>query len=36
MSRRLKRWLIILGVLLVLGVAFIWSLPEIVKWLKYA
>jgi Domain of Unknown Function (DUF748) len=32
MSRRLKRWLIVLGVLLVLGVAFIWSLPEIVKW----
>jgi uncharacterized protein involved in outer membrane biogenesis len=32
MSRRQKRWLIILGVLLVLGVAFIWSLPEIVKW----
>jgi uncharacterized protein involved in outer membrane biogenesis len=32
MSRRLKRWLIVLGVLLVLGVAFVWSLPEIVKW----
>ena len=32
MSRRQKRWLIILGVLLVLGVAFVWSLPEIVKW----
>ncbi|HJV56029.1 MAG TPA: hypothetical protein VJ971_08630, partial [Methylomirabilota bacterium] len=32
MSRRLKRWLIVLGVLAVLGVAFVWSLPEIVKW----
>jgi len=32
MSRRLRRWLIVLGVLLVLGVAFVWSLPEIVKW----
>jgi len=32
MSRRLKRWLVVLGVLLVLGVAFVWSLPEIVKW----
>src|SRR5512138_1081842 len=31
-SRRLKRWLIVVGVLLVLGVAFVWSLPEIVKW----
>jgi uncharacterized protein involved in outer membrane biogenesis len=32
MSRRLKRWLIVLGALLVAGVAFIWTLPEIVKW----
>ncbi|HYB70860.1 MAG TPA: DUF748 domain-containing protein, partial [Candidatus Bathyarchaeia archaeon] len=32
MSRRLKRWLIVLGVLFVLGVAFVWSLPEIVRW----
>src|SRR5258708_15768633 len=32
MSRRLRRWLIVLGVLLVLGVAFVWSLPESVKW----
>jgi Domain of Unknown Function (DUF748) len=32
MSRRLKRWLIVVGVLFVLGVAFVWSLPEIVKW----
>ena len=32
LSRRLKRWLIVLGVLLVLGIAFVWSLPEIVKW----
>ena len=32
MSRRLKRWLIVLGVLTALGVAFVWSLPEIVKW----
>jgi uncharacterized protein involved in outer membrane biogenesis len=32
MTRRLTRWLIVLGVLLVLGVAFVWSLPEIVKW----
>src|SRR6266481_4093140 len=32
MSRRLRRWLIVLGVLLVLGVALVWSLPEIVKW----
>ena len=32
MSRRLRRWLIVLGVLVVLAVAFIWSLPEIVKW----
>src|SRR6476660_9657128 len=32
MSPRLRRWLIVLGVLLVLGVAFVWSLPEIVKW----
>src|SRR5258708_36694503 len=32
MGRRLRRGLIVLGVLLVLGVAFIWSLPEIVKW----
>ena len=32
MSRRLKRWLIVLAVLLVVGIAFVWSLPEIVKW----
>jgi hypothetical protein len=32
MSRRLKRWLVVLGILLVLGVAFVWALPEIVKW----
>jgi hypothetical protein len=32
MSPRLRRWLIVLGVLLLLGIAFIWSLPEIVKW----
>ena len=32
MSRRLKRWLIVLAALLVVGIAFIWSLPEIVKW----
>jgi uncharacterized protein involved in outer membrane biogenesis len=32
MTRRLKRGLIVLGVLVVLGVAFVWSLPEIVKW----
>jgi len=32
LTRRLKRWLIILGVLLVVGVAFVWTLPEIVKW----
>src|ERR1700730_11571311 len=32
MSRRLKRWLIVLAALLVVGVAFIWTLPEIVKW----
>ncbi len=31
-SRRLKRWLIVLAALLVVGVAFIWTLPEIVKW----
>jgi len=32
MSRRLKRWLIVLAVLLVVGIAFFWTLPEIVKW----
>jgi uncharacterized protein involved in outer membrane biogenesis len=32
MSRRLKRWLIVLAALLVLGIAFVWTLPEIVKW----
>ena len=32
MTRRLKRWLIVVGVLVILGVAFVWSLPEIVKW----
>jgi Domain of Unknown Function (DUF748) len=32
MSRRLRRWLIVLAALLVVGVAFVWSLPEIVKW----
>jgi uncharacterized protein involved in outer membrane biogenesis len=32
MSRRLKRWLIVLAALLVVGVAFVWTLPEIVKW----
>ena len=32
MSRRLKRWLIVLAALLVLSVAFVWTLPEIVKW----
>ncbi|HEY7651857.1 MAG TPA: DUF748 domain-containing protein [Methylomirabilota bacterium] len=32
MSRRLKRWLIVLAALLVVGVAFLWALPEIVKW----
>ena len=32
MSRRLKRWLIVLAALLVVGIAFIWTLPEIVKW----
>jgi len=32
LSRRLKRWLIVLAALLVVGIAFIWSLPEIVKW----
>jgi uncharacterized protein involved in outer membrane biogenesis len=32
MSRRLKRWLIVLAVLLVVGIAFVWTLPEIVKW----
>jgi uncharacterized protein involved in outer membrane biogenesis len=32
MSRRLKRWLIVLAALLVVGVVFIWTLPEIVKW----
>ncbi|HMH76105.1 MAG TPA: DUF748 domain-containing protein, partial [Candidatus Udaeobacter sp.] len=32
MSRRLKRWLIVLAALLVVGIAFVWSLPEIVKW----
>ncbi|HJR03461.1 MAG TPA: DUF748 domain-containing protein, partial [Methylomirabilota bacterium] len=28
----MKRWLIVLAVLLVVGIAFIWTLPEIVKW----
>jgi hypothetical protein len=32
MGRRLTRWLIALAALLVAGVAFIWALPEIVKW----
>ena len=32
MSRRLKRWLIALAALLVVGIAFVWTLPEIVKW----
>ncbi|HZP38606.1 MAG TPA: DUF748 domain-containing protein [Methylomirabilota bacterium] len=32
MSPRLRRWLIVLGVILLLGIAFVWSLPEIVKW----
>ena len=32
LSRRLKRWLIVLAALLVVGVVFIWTLPEIVKW----
>ncbi|MGH7349016.1 MAG: DUF748 domain-containing protein, partial [Candidatus Rokuibacteriota bacterium] len=32
MTRRLKRWLIVLAALLVVGVAFVWTLPEIVKW----
>jgi len=32
LSRRLKRWLIVLAALLVAGIAFIWTLPEIVKW----
>src|SRR6267142_1451083 len=32
LSRRLKRWLIVLAALLVVGIAFVWSLPEIVKW----
>jgi uncharacterized protein involved in outer membrane biogenesis len=32
MSRRLKRWLIVLAALLVVGIAFIWTLPEIAKW----
>jgi len=32
MSGRLKRWLIVLAALLVVGIAFVWSLPEIVKW----
>ncbi len=32
MSRRRKRWLIVLAALLVVGVAFVWTLPEIVKW----
>jgi uncharacterized protein DUF748 len=32
MSRRMKRWLLVLAVLLVVGIAFIWTLPEIVKW----
>src|SRR6185295_14015212 len=32
LSRRLKRWLIVLAALVVVGIAFVWSLPEIVKW----
>jgi hypothetical protein len=32
MSRRLKRALIVLAALLVAGAAFLWALPEIVKW----
>ena len=28
----MKRWLIVLAVLVVVGIAFIWTLPEIVKW----
>ena len=28
----MKRWLIVLAALLVVGIAFVWSLPEIVKW----
>jgi uncharacterized protein involved in outer membrane biogenesis len=32
MTRRLRRWLIVLAASLVVGVAFIWTLPEIVKW----
>jgi uncharacterized protein involved in outer membrane biogenesis len=32
MSRRLKRWLIVLAAVLVVGIAFVWTLPEIVKW----
>ena len=32
LSRRLKRWLIVLAALLVVGIAFVWTLPEIVKW----
>ena len=32
MSRRLKRALIVLAALLVVGVAFVWALPELIKW----
>ena len=32
MSRRLKRALIVLAALLVVGAAFVWALPELVKW----
>ena len=32
MSRRLKRGLIILAALLVVSAAFLWALPELVKW----
>ena len=32
MSRRLRRWLIVLAALLAVGIAFVWTLPEIVKW----
>ena len=32
MSRRLKRGLIVLAALLVAGAAFLWALPEIVRW----
>jgi uncharacterized protein involved in outer membrane biogenesis len=31
-NRRVRRWAIVLGALLVVGVAFVWTLPVIVKW----